>query len=639
MEVIKRIKEAETIWEILPLLTVAELEAAIQVSSDSYHNSSLSLITDDEYDLLIEKLRVLNPKSIIFDKIGAPVKGNKTKLPYWMGSMEKIKDDVALQKWLKEYKGPYIISDKLDGISCLLVCKGGKLSMFTRGNGEQGQNISHLIDLVDIDLAVVMEKKINFAVRGELIMSKKKFKKYAKNKANARNTVGGIVNSKPTSVDKSEAADVDFVAYEVIEPQLSPTEQFDFLEENEFNTVYYKRFNKIDLNVIEKYLKTRKEVAPYEIDGIIVTDDNNHPRNKTGNPKYSFAFKGKTETAVVEVTRIVWNPSKDGYLVPKIYLTKTKLSGVMIERTAGFNARFIKQNKIGPGAKILLIRSGDTIPHVLSVVEPAKKSGFPKVLNYKWNETKVNIILNDIENNSDVIIKRLTKFMKDIEVDNLSEGIVTKLVNGGYDTIPKIIVMTVDDFLELDGFQEKLANKLYNNLKKAMDEITVLKLMGASNLFGRGFGFTKLEKILNKYPNVVETYAKKDKNDWHDSLLELEGFSDKSVDLFLEKIPYFQQFYKTISKITPIQPHVVVEVEENSGGIFEGEVVVFTGFRDKTWEDYIVKEGGRMGSKVSGSTTLLVYADGKTESNSYVTAKKLNIKTVPRSDFVRQYGI
>ena len=100
-------------------------------------------------------------------------------------------------------------------------------------------------------------------------------------------------------------------------------------------------------------------------------------------------------------------------------------------------------------------------------------------------------------------------------------------------------------------------------------------------------------------------------------------------------LPTFQKFYKIVKKITPIKKYVVVE---SSGNFFENEVVVFTGFREESWKNFIEKEGGRVSGDVSRNTTLLIYADGKTSSASYVKAVKLGIKVMSKSEFAIKFG-
>ncbi|AHA45562.1 NAD-dependent DNA ligase [Hirudovirus strain Sangsue] len=634
MDIIKKIKKSKSLWAILPSLNATDIEEALLVSSEYYHNTGTSLISDQDYDILMDRLKELNPSSKIFAQVGAPVKGKKVKLPFWMGSMNKIKaDEKAVNKWLNEYSGPYVIGDKLDGISCLLTIKNNKIKLYTRGDGTYGQDITHLLGLINIDIGLLEEIDQDIAIRGELIMSKKNFEKYQEIMANARNMVGGIVNSKPESVNKDHAADVDLIFYEVIKPNDKLSRQLKILKEWGLKVVYYNIYKTFDVNILESVLSERKKKSGYEIDGIIVTDNNKHVRNISGNPSYSFAFKGDTPTIDTVVKRVIWTPSKDGVLVPRIKFKKVRLSNVDLEYTTGFNAKYIVDNKIGSGAIINVVRSGDVIPYITHVVKPAKKPDLPNI-EYVWDKNGVNIILADINDNETVIIKRLTKFMRNIGAENISEGITTRLVEAGFDTIPKIINMTEEDFLTIDGFQERLAEKIYNNLQNSLDNLDILTLMDASNIFGRGFGTKKFKKILDVYPNIVNQYTKETDNIWRKKLLDIEGFDTITVNKFLGEMPNFQKFYKVTNKTITIKPYIS---EINSEGIFQNQTVVFTGFRNADWQKFIENEGGKVSGSVSKNTSLLVYNDGEESSAKYQKAKQLGIKTMTKSSFSKKF--
>ena len=100
------------------------LEKVIEYSADKYYNDQ-PVISDEIYDFLIDILKDLEPENIILKKVGAKIikTKDKVKLPHYMGSMDKIKptDESHLEKWKKQYKKPYVYSDKLDGISALFV--------------------------------------------------------------------------------------------------------------------------------------------------------------------------------------------------------------------------------------------------------------------------------------------------------------------------------------------------------------------------------------------------------------------------------------------------------------------------------------------------------------------------------------
>ena len=134
-----------------------------------------------------------DPKNPILKEIGAVAPGEKVDLPYWMGSLDKIREDEkVLNNWKTKYPGDVIISDKLDGNSALLVINKKGAKMYSRGDGFKGQDISHLISLIK---GIPTSTKEEYAIRGELIISKENWSSHGKG-ANARNAVAGLMHSK-----------------------------------------------------------------------------------------------------------------------------------------------------------------------------------------------------------------------------------------------------------------------------------------------------------------------------------------------------------------------------------------------------------------------------------------------------------
>ena len=140
-------------------------------------------MSDNEYDIIKEYMEVKYPTNEVLTNIGANVTKNKVELPYKMASMDKIKPDTnALATWRQKYKGPYVLSCKLDGVSGLYTTEGGVPKLYTRGNGTIGQDVSHLLSVLKLPL------EPNSVVRGELIMPRVVFEEKYKSKfANPRN--------------------------------------------------------------------------------------------------------------------------------------------------------------------------------------------------------------------------------------------------------------------------------------------------------------------------------------------------------------------------------------------------------------------------------------------------------------------
>ena len=134
----------------------------------AFFNSGQPKLTDDIYDIIKDYIRKKYPKDAYLKRVGADV-DNKVALPYYMGSQNKIKDSESeITKYKKKYPGPYLISDKLDGVSGMFVYEGDNVKLYTRGNGREGQDISHLHKYISGFPKIKKQDKL--AVRGEFII-------------------------------------------------------------------------------------------------------------------------------------------------------------------------------------------------------------------------------------------------------------------------------------------------------------------------------------------------------------------------------------------------------------------------------------------------------------------------------------
>ena len=116
-------KKNPKIIEKLPAIDIVKM---LQKANHSYYNTDSPILTDSQYDLLLELFAERFPTHPYLETVGATViTGKKVALPYWLGSMDKIKPDTnALEKWVLKYPEPdYVLTDKLDGVSALLVNK------------------------------------------------------------------------------------------------------------------------------------------------------------------------------------------------------------------------------------------------------------------------------------------------------------------------------------------------------------------------------------------------------------------------------------------------------------------------------------------------------------------------------------
>ena len=632
----------------LEQLNENQLSEIIKVTNEYYYNTQTPLLTDNEYDIIKEYTERKYPKNTAIAQIGAPVGKNKVKLPYEMASMDKIKPDSnALANWMKKYNGQYVISCKLDGVSGLYSTEGNEPKLYTRGDGTIGQDISHLLSVFNLP------KEKDIVVRGEFIIHKNVFEtKYKNEFSNPRNLVAGIINSK--SIDQ-KTKDLHFVTYEVIKPALTPSQQMNKLKDLKHEVVRNKTVNQLTNDTLSQLLIEWRKNYEYEIDGIIVSDDKIYPR-KSGNPDHAFAFKMvlSEQMAEAKVVDVIWSPSKNGYLKPRVRIEPVNLSGVNIEYATGFNGKFIEDNKIGIGAIIQIIRSGDVIPHIKSVTTPAEQPKMPLV-PYKWTDTKVDIVLENVLEDITVREKNITAFFVGLEVDGLSSGNVKRMMNAGFDTIPKILQMSKTDFEVVEGFKEKMIDKIYNGIKDKVSSASLLNIMVASNLLGRGLGERKIKPILEAFPNILTSKETDEKK--IEMLKSIKGIGKENADSFVKNIHLFMEFIKECNlegklhqkdvisnsmrsaDITdtkePKEPKELIEIDKTNP--LYGKKIVMSKIRDKEIIEFLHTKGAELDDNIRKDTFVLIIKSKEDVSNKTKYAREHNIPILTPSEFKDKY--
>ena len=633
--IIKTINNSDDTYGSVAHLNVTELEKIIVYAADKYFNET-PVVSDAIYDMMIDFLRLKNPKSKVLKNVGAPSKSkDKVELPYYLGSMDKIKPPSnKLQTWIDEYSAPYIIGDKLDGVSALLVYDTMKL--YTRGTATHGMDISILLNYIKVPsyekvMAQFPKMKGMVAFRGELVISKLKFdKKWADSMKNSRNAVAGLVNSK--TINPMLAHDTDFVVYQIVDPNYTYSKQLEIIKKLGFKTVHTKTKDKLTFEMLSAYLLKRRSDSKYIIDGIIVTNDKLHSINTSGNPEHSFAFKDVLEDqkAITTVEVIEWNESKDGYLIPTIIISPVDVGGVTIKRVTGNNAKFIVDNMIGVGSKVEVIRSNDVIPKIEKVITKVEPI-LPKGTNWKWSETGVHIISTDKES-SDMKIKSIYHFFSTLDTVGLGEKNIEKLYNAKYDTIEKILKITKDDIIKIDGFKEKSADNIVKAIKKATINIPLAKLMVASNKLGHGLGIRRALDIISKYSDILNSkkYEKLSEKEFIEMIKEIEGFDEIISSMFVANYKGFITFYNSIKTLITIE----TKVKKASGTKLEDKKIVVSGFRDKELEERILNEGGSLATTISKNTDILIIKDKSvSDTSKVIKAKELGVKIYTLDEF------
>jgi NAD-dependent DNA ligase len=597
---------------------IEQLKEKIKVANEAYRIGQ-PIMSDKEYDILIEELADISPDDELLSVVGHEVldETRKTRLPIPMASMNKIKSLEEIKDWQRLKLIPstveIICTPKYDGLSlCKEELNDG--DCITRGDGVFGQKSNEHYKLIGNHLTGVTDFTHTY---GELIMPKQVFlDKYSNDYSNPRNFVAGLINSP----DAREALkDCNFVKYggvPVLRNQFTTKQEIlDKLNEGQSSKVKYHVCGILDLTE-ELLISLFKEWSEeYEIDGIIlevnnlVTQTTLGRETSSGNPVYARAFKHDSfeQRAESDVIGISWNISKQGLLKPIIHINPIKLDGVTVSNVTGNNARFVKDMGIGIGAKVVVKRSGMVIPKIVDVLKTVDFV-LPTIegVEIDWNEAGIELIT--LTETDEQKLRKNISFFEILEADNVGEGVVTQLWDAGYKTIEQILNLTTTDLESIDRFGKRKAKIVFDSIQKSVTNVSLSKLQHATGIF-KGLGSKKLallEDFVTK-PTVEQ-------------VISVEGFAEISAKTYVDSYNDFFNFIKGL----PITISEKVEVVK-TGNDLEGKQFVFTGVRRKDLEEVIVSRGGVIGGSVSKNTTHLVMKEKGSGSSKETKAISLGV--------------
>lgn len=634
-------------------LNIKQLEKLLTILSNAYYNSDNQIVSDEVFDDIVEILKEKNPNSKFFNKVGADENdneeniGKKVKLPFPMFSLDKVKPKNIndLDIWINKYNPNYVIaSHKLDGMSGLIYKdKNGNIKLYSRGNGIYGRDITVLLKYIQVNTKNIPN---DCAVRGELIISKDNFKDIESKFTNARAAVAGMINGK--KIEKEYVKLIEFVAYSIVYPLYKKSKQLELIKKYNIQCVNYEilKKDKLNKNFLIKYFTEERKISKFNIDGIVINDDKEAYEVLEENDPTAFAFKceydGQSE--ITEILDIEWNISRHGYLKPTAILKPVEIDGTIINRATLHNARFVVDNNINKGTIIKLVKSGDVIPYISTIIKSSNSPLNPKI-KFKWNDTQIDYIVdNDDEDNDEInneqIKKQLTHFMEVLNVKYFKEGYIERLVNRDLYSIEDII--NNEDIL-IEEIGENMGQKIYNNLINKLKNTKLTSFMYASGCFGRGIGLKKLDLIYKQYPNILDI----NESDLYDLIINIEGIQDKTADIFIDGLKQFKKFFKSFNDNQNIIDLSYLLKEDNNYEYNNDEItndefidkkVCLTGFRDNNIKEFIEKNKGNIVDNVSKNTYMVIVKDNNSlNSSKSKKAKELNLNILTKEEFYNNY--
>ena len=351
----------------------------VKIWADAYYNGT-PIVDDVIYDAFCKA------NNLEAGLQGDELKGNrepKYKHDLTTGTLAKAEDleDERFDKWLKRIANEAVnLSMKVDGSGFELVVVDGHLERaITRGNGFEGldrtDTVKEICKYNGLAAPVVRNGKLyTGSIRGEMVMYKKDFESnFAKQYANGRNLVAGIMNRKfsdMTAEDKANLQYVHFIAYDALDKNgdfATQTELMHWLE-SFFEVPAWETIPAADKNRINAW-RDKVRMMGYDCDGVVIKADKiDRADRQERTPSRDIAVKPELQVAVSKVRKIAWDQS-GSYLAPVAEIDPVQLEGTTVTRASLSNLNIMKKLGIEVGKTVSIVKRGLIVPYVQAVLD------------------------------------------------------------------------------------------------------------------------------------------------------------------------------------------------------------------------------------------------------------------------------
>ncbi len=651
---------------------IRQLREAIEYHNFLYYVKNKPEISDETYDKLFQRLQKLEEAFPEFQspnsptrRVGAAPVEKLKKIDHSAPMLsldsaleeEKIKNfDDYVRRHVDGKKVEYVMEPKLDGLSVEIVYEDGQFKYgATRGDGGTGEDISEnlkTIGSVPLQLQKEGRSPSSLAVRGEVLMLKSGFQRLNKDRvqqgaepfANPRNAVAGIVRQLNSKKVAGKPLEIFF--YEILKSdETGFSSHWEALQQFPKWGLKTNPLNKRSSSMqdIEKYreeLIEKRDEIDYDIDGIVVKVDDLEHREKLGtrqrNPRWAMAWKFPPKKEVTRLQDIVVQVGRTGMLTPVALLEPVDVGGVTVSRATLHNEAEVRKKNVRVGDKVRIIRAGDVIPEVAErVPEKGKKrseafsmpDACPVCGTEVVKEGTYYFCPAGLSCRAQLLGHIVHYASRDaMDIENLGEKIIGQLVDNELVTdLADLYHLEVDDFLQLDGFAEKSANKLYNAIQDAKNPRldTFLYALGIRHVGQH------IARVLAQKYGSQDDLQKADYDDLID-ISEIGYEIAESVHHFFEQ----EENQKILNRLKDagVKPQ---QMKQQKKQPLDGKTFVFTGELDNYTrneaEELVESLGGRATFSVSGNTDYVVV--GENPGSNYNDAKKHEVKILDDEGF------
>jgi len=595
-----------------------------------------------------------------------------------MLSVEDIFSEKELQDWedylrrlAPEKSFEYFCELKIDGFAISLIYEDGFFVQgATRGNGKVGEDVTQnlkTIESIPLNLHFHkslkqgfkdIEKKLKnlikkgkVEIRGEVYMEKKAFEKFNRERdkkgeelyANPRNLAAGSIRQLDPKLAASRP--LKFLAYDLVTDvgQKKHSQEHEVLSGLGFKVDEGKECR--DLEAVSDFWRKvakKRETLPFQIDGIVVSLDDNRLFEKLGvagkSPRAIRALKFSPQQATTKVLDIKVQVGRTGAVTPIAFLKPVQVGGTTISRATLHNEDQIKRLGVKMGDTVIIERAGDVIPAVVKIL--------PELRTGKEKDFKVPkdcpVCGTELVRPEEEVVRRcpntncparkrefLNHFVskKAFDIEGLGPKVIDKLVDENLISRPSdIFTLTEGDLIPLERFAEKSARNLVSAIEGSK------KIPLAQFIYSLGIRHVGEETAVDlaQYFGTLDKLKKASKE-------KLESVPDIGTEVSKSIYKWFQSKdnLKLINNL--LEAGVKIRSPESFGQKLTGKTFVLTGSLDSLTRSEAKRKirlsGGNPASSVSKETDFLVIGDKP--GSKLEEAKKLGIKIIKESEFLK----
>lgn len=607
----------------------------------AYYNDE-PIISDDEYDLIEDSLRILDPNNRVLKLTGIDIKERNNwptqNLFVRMGSLNKVKSIAEFSKWFSEQNNSnYLFNPKGDGISIQLKYENGNLiSATTRGNGFQGEDIlENVLKMKNVNDKINNIAKKDIILKGEIVCCHEDFEKIkSQGYANPRNAASGIAKSNDGF--NCEHLTILYYGVHINNMEVKPSEVENFLNKMEVKSIGFYGFN--DLNQLKQTydeITNDRNRFGFDIDGLVIKEDNDAIYHNNC-PTNQIALKFPAQKGIAQIDSIKFQQGRTNRLTPvATFVNPIYLGGAQISKCSLGSWGLVLEKEIYPGSIVEVIRANDVIPYINHVVDSSQSK--PISIYDIRKELNDDTVYLDGENlfieankSRETIINEIFHIFNILEIKNISKRSIESMVDFfNIKECYEIFDCNFDELVNLDGWGKSKIKTIKEQLtekKSSVDLNQMVRMLNIANL-----GNSRTTEIINSLEvKTLEQFL--NLTVW--DLLKVPTIQDRLSETIWEGLNNRKEIGLELNKRLTIENKSKVVGDSLKGICFS--ITGKTSKPRKEMEKFIESLGGKNTS--INKATYLITNDSSSNSSKNKNAEKLGVKIISEKEFEEMTG-